>query len=188
MTSQNLIERVIERIGLFFPVDQHTALRGRLGVLVSDARQKLAEEVSRDPQRKHLLRKTFPVVAASAGVASLASLTGASEPILLDSLRGGTIYAEGIELPLQYLPDRVGLQLSRSPVFGYYAVDGSQLIIKAQDGTLNSYAGNLTITASFVPLLANLPVELEDDLVNVVAGLAAPPRVRTKEREVEVSA
>ncbi len=160
MTALDLIDIVLSKIG-------ETTIAGpEIEGILPLALSKLSVRVA-DSSDRPLLRKDFAIT-VTAGVADLTTHLTATEPLLMECINHAEIYSSGGTTPWQFLPDRVQLGLTRPQMFIYFAIDKSDLRTRNTDGSLTSLGVSATITASYVPLLASVPVLLEDELVNLV--------------------
>lgn len=127
---------------------------------------KLAESVARSPDRQ-LLVKDFEVTVTS-GIGDLTDALTAAEPLLISEIPSGNLYVTSGTTPLQFLPDRTQLGLTRPKMVGYYSIDNNNLRTRNTDGSLTSLNTTVTITGSYVPTLASVPDQLSDELVALV--------------------
>ena len=159
MNTLTLAQRVLEAVG----ADESRLPVPRIVSRIPDALKTLAVMVAGDPRRT-LLRKEFTLTLVS-GVGDLTPLV-TGDGLLVPSM--AAVFAADFTSPLQRQPDFAALLTARSPVFGYYAVEG--LVLK----TANVEDGDLNFVASFVPTLDTLPEQLSDDLVSALASFFAP--------------
>lgn len=164
MTEYTLAQRVLEALG----TDEAKLPIPRIVARIPDALRLLAETVANDPSdaKRQLLKKTFNVALVD-GAGDLSALITGDNYLLMSGLQDADIFDDGVAIgspALQYQPDVDAVYFERSPAFGYYAIEGTNIY------TAN-VVGGLTFRASFVPTLASLPAELESELVTLLATL-----------------
>lgn len=149
----------------------------RLQTLVDGALMKLARIIAADSKRSDLLipASSFPATLV-AGQVDLSTVISANA-ILLDFLTSAQIFMADPsvnEFPFQWV-DNVGeLAFSRitDAMLIHCSLTGTVLQTKNTDGSLVTLAGDVAISASYVPTMPQLPVTLEDGLIDVVAEMA----------------
>lgn len=156
-----------QRLGL--PV----SARLRMQSLVGNALQRLGNQFAQDPyNRQYLLSdRTTTTVALSGGKADLSTLINTNQ-IELEFLTYGYIYHASDTRPLQWKrgPDMGAIQGAFDGVFKHCWLEGINLYTK---GTNNSVlTGSLQLACPYVPTLAQLPEQLENDLIDACVGLA----------------
>lgn len=121
-----------------------------------------------DPNVRALLQKDFTLTLSS-GIVDLTTHVTASEPMLIEYIRKGTLTHSSSSYPLQWLPDKASLSLSRPTDFIYYCVDGLTLRTLANN-SLTSLTGTINARVNHVPLITTISTKpsLEDLLVDEV--------------------
>ncbi len=168
MNILSLIDQVLGRTG-------EGVAGPEIEVFLPTALGRFGESVANDPRPnvRELLRKEFTIPVVS-GVGDLSTALTDAEPLLASALPAANLYITAGTQPMQYLPDRVQLGLGRSNIFIYYAIEGNSLLTRNTDGSLTSLNTTITATASYVPSLANVPAQLEDEFVDLVVRAFQP--------------
>lgn len=118
------------------------------------------------PDERKLFTKKFTVaivtVADDFDTADLTASLTAAEPMLLDLPFPGVTHPTTQSGELLRTADLRNLGfVTLGEGFDHYAIDGNILYINAEP----ELTGNLTITAFFVPVVANLPKQFESELI-----------------------
>jgi hypothetical protein len=146
-----------------------------------DALRNFAERVARfDDDLSELLRKDFAVTLVAGSPASLATHTNGTEPMLPDHIVKVTFPGQAYEL--HRLSDEADLDRPWPTTWAYYAVFGNKIGTRDTDGALNTFDGTATVRASYVPAIGNVPTQLHNLLIEVLASYGAPaaPAAATK--------
>lgn len=139
--------------------------------LIPDALRRFALLVNSSAEMSPLLRKDFSIVVAS-GVGSLTASLTAAEPLLAECLPNAHLVASTNTTPMQYLPDRFQLSLSRPlGFFIYFCNDQGTLRTRNTDGSLTSLNTTVTATAQYIPTIGNVPTQLEDLFITTLADM-----------------
>jgi hypothetical protein len=115
---------------------------------------------------------TQTTVALASGVADLDPLETAL--FLPETIDPGQIFHASSIYPLQPLPDEAALTFPWSNFFIYYCLSGHVIKTRNLDGTLDTLAGVLTVTAVQVPAIATLMEDLWADFLDEMEVLAMP--------------
>jgi hypothetical protein len=175
LTVLTAINRAIERLGegerpVIDPADAQA--------LIPDALKRFAEIVAQNSELAPLLRTDFSVTVSS-GTGSLTTALTASEPLLAKFLpMAYVVTSTGVQL--HYLPDRTQLGLSRSNILPYYCNDKGTIRTRNTDGSLTSLSTTLTITGQYSPTISNVPTQIEELFIDVLAGMI---QARTQQPE-----
>ena len=145
--------------------------RARVLVLAQNALQVLADKISQDTKRRHLLQKSFTVTLTN-GVGSI-SAAMLSAAIGYGSVRDADTGANsGQGNTLVKVDNYNDLLRYQSPLFGYYNLSNDQIYTKQiSTGDLTATLSPLTVFCSYVPLATEIPDELQNDAVDLLAGM-----------------
>lgn len=148
----------------------------RVLALVNTALEAMAYRIARGADY-HGLRKDFAVTP----VAGFAATIGTRA--IFDLARTEVKFAAGgtVLVPVDSLLTLTQADLPDDQM--YYAQEGTGLRFRDADGTL-SFASPLTITANYIPLLSEVPVEYEGLFLNTLAGLMTEPRPEPRALEL----
>jgi len=138
--------------------------RARILVLAQNALQQLADKVARDTKRRHLLQKAFSVTLTSGVGAIDATMLSAS--IGYGSVRDGdSNILVKIDNYNDFLRDQVAF-------YGYYCLNDDQIYTRQiSSGSFTDTTSPLTIDCPYIPLATELPEELQNDAVELLANL-----------------
>lgn len=173
LTVLTAVNRAIERLGegntpVIEPADAQA--------LIPDALKRLAGLVGQNAELAPLLRKDFSVTVTS-GTGSLTTALTAAEPLLAKFLpMAYVVTSTGVQL--HYLPDRTQLGLGRPMMIPYYTNDEGTIRTRNTDGSLTSLSTTLTITAQYSPTIGDVPTQIEEMFIDVLAGMI---QARTQE-------
>jgi hypothetical protein len=149
----------------------------RLQTLVDGALTKLARIIAADSKRSDLLVPAagFPET-VTAGEIDLQAVIAANN-ILLDYLDGAEIQMADLTVnafPFQWVASQGELALQRitDSIFIHCCLTGTLLQTKNTDGSLTSLDGNIVIFSNYIPTMAQLPVSLDDSVIDLVADMA----------------
>jgi len=191
MTQAELIIRAAEALGAAAEQNPWFAKQATIHLAVNYAMHELALRVARNPHQRHLLQTAYTITVTS-GVADLSNATdvpafstyGAplSEAICYSTL------VDAYESRYTYLPHYQDLLLPQPPVFGYYNLTGQRLRIKELSSGATNASGTFTLTANFVPTVAQLRAEIEDDAVTALCDVIKRPLVTEEPRATNRSA
>lgn len=138
--------------------------------LIGDALKKLALTVAAHPDNRQLLRRDYSITITS-GTGSLATALATTEPPLIEALPSAHLLITSGTNPMQYLPDRAQLSLTRPlGFFIYWTNDESTIRTRNTDGSLSSLSTTITATCNYIPLISSVPTQLEDQFVALLAG------------------
>lgn len=140
-----------------------------------EALHQLATMVARDSRRRHILSKVFSLtIDTELGVGQYAAVDAAMLSEFLDygSVRVSDNANAGLgtayERILHYA-DFIGPQPT---AFGYYCLHRDRLYLRAPNsGSFADSPTPLQVDCSYVPTIAQVPAEAEDDLVRIGADL-----------------
>lgn len=167
LTNLTAIDRAISR---FAEGDQPIVFPSDVLPLITDSLKRFAQIVAGNPQTAPLLREDF-IVTVTSGTGSLSASLSAAEPLLAEFLPMAYVVTSG-GVQLHYLADRTQLNLARPTMLGYFINDeGTIRTRNMSDGSLTSLSTTLTITGQFVPTIGDVPVQLEELYLNVLAEM-----------------
>lgn len=159
----------------------------RLQALVDGALAKLARIIAADQKRSDLLLPAAGFAETLvAGEVDLQTVISANS-ILLDYLDGAEILMADLSVnafPFQWVANQGELALSRitDSIFIHCCLTGTLLQTKNTDGSLISLNGNIVIFSNYVPTMAQLPVSLEDSVIDLVADMARQELMNRSQR------
>ncbi len=168
-TDQTLALDAYERLKAINPAAP-PSLIPRLRTMVPAALVQLAR-MNAQSLESELLNSSF-VVTATDGVAPLADVVNADEPLLLDvdlevSLPGHTF-------PLERVPDTSTLQIEEAVEFGFFAIEGLFVHVREPDSEYGTYSGSVTLSGTRIPLSSTIPLQLQGQAVNILVGSLMP--------------
>jgi len=141
--------------------------------LVGNALQRLGNQFAQNPyNRQYLLSdRATTTVALAGGKADLTTLINTSQ-IELEYLMFGYIWHPSYTSPLQWKrgPDIGAIQGPFDGVFPHCWLEGIHLYAKGTNNAVLS--GTLSLACPYIPTLAQLPTQLENDLIDACVGLA----------------
>lgn len=180
LSVEQFIETVKRQLTGRMPASFQLEAADREIYLASDiARHRLANEVARDTNRRHLLQQSYSITttADSAGdmcgalLTATGSITSAAD-ILPDSVPlGSVVDSQGNSY--SYIPQWASFRYGTYPaVFGYYTLRAQKLYVRSvTNGSFTDDVSPLSVTANFVPTITNLPDNLANDLTQITAEL-----------------
>ena len=175
VTTLQILEEVRT---LVMPVNETAEQRAdfdyKVELLIPSALTLMAVRICNDPavgEKRELLRRQFTIDIVG-GAGDLHPILTGDDRLLLPSLKRANIFVGGFDTPLEWLPERGDLALSRSPVFGYFAVEGESFYC------VNVDDGGLDFTADFVPTLGNLADQLVPDLAVTLVEMLMGARTK----------
>jgi len=152
----------------------------RIIALIDSALETMAYRVARGPGYRGLQRE-FDGLSPVAGELDIATLGGA---MIFDIARSRVRESATDDLltPIDSIHVLRHVNLPTGQV--YYAQDGTNLRFRASDGTLDTYATDVTITASSVPTFSQLTSEYEGLFINTLADLLTTTRPDVRAQEL----
>lgn len=108
------------------------------------------------------LTKTFTIPLV-AGVADLSTIND----LLVPSIPDAYITHPASDWALQWAAHRKALDLPPSKEFVYFTLFNNSIIVKHGDPDANISDDNLSVTASRIPLMSDVPKDLEPELVKI---------------------
>lgn len=178
MTEKELIYRATELLGGASAENPWLAREGAVKLAVSYALHKLATTVAKDAHRRHLLQNTYEVTVTS-GAADLYDATDVPDfsayGAPLAEAMCYSVFLDADSNRYTYLSQYRDLLMEQPVVFGYYTLTGQRLKIRELDSGALDASGSFTLVASFVPTVAQIKAEIEDDAVKILAGILAQP-------------
>lgn len=179
MTEEQLCNLVLEATGK----TEQELPKFRILALARLAIQKLPDVVDALPpgpraqQARQLLRKDVDVT-ITAGVGDLTAAKSDTEPIKAEELYCAEIYIAGVTRRCQYAPDKSALEWDRPAGFPFFTVSGNELLVRYNNAYPTTTA---TIRGTVIRTLANIPVQLQDNFVAIVAFMTTPEGQRAVE-------
>lgn len=179
MTLQEMIYRSILQAGLNTPDGENYLMQQQIETEVAAARalRTLASDVSKDPERKHLLMKTTSVPLTN-GVGTL------DASLLTDSIDTGSVRDadasanNGYGNVLVRVHNYNDFLRELSPFFGYFALHNNQIHTRAiSSGSFTDTLSPLTVDCSYVPTAAEVPAEIEYDAVSLLVEYLLKQRI-----------
>lgn len=182
MTQADLVEYATRRLSAGDNAATWAQSEIDLNALVPSALAVLARDVARDDVRRGLLQQDFEVTLDSSGIGNLLTATGsitADADILFEGVTLG-IVKDASSVVLRKLTHYADFVRPQPTVFGYYCLTGERIHTRAVNvsatnpAEISGAASPLTIRANFEPYhVADVPRELEDDLVTALVTLVA---------------
>lgn len=148
--------------------------------LIGDALKRFAVVVAASETDRQLLRKDYSITITS-GVGSFAAAMATTEPPLIEAIPTAYLVITSGASPMQYLPDRAQLTLTRPlGFFIYWSYDEGNLRTRNTDGSLTSLSTTVTATMQYIPLISSVPSQLENRLIEILVEMlktrgAMPP-------------
>lgn len=174
MTTNDLLQQVRARLRDQTPREGLARLENEIMQASYPALERLARAVAESDEQRHLLTKTFGLVAV-AGVAPLAPALTAPEPALLEHLDKASVIIADSPFPVMPCADAGWQQLEADGRCSYFVQDGT-LVVKGVNGP---YTGNVTVERwPFVPALPSVQPPLDGPLAELVSSMLAPPPAR----------
>lgn len=184
LTNRDLATKVIARVehlgqeasGFYIP---------DVIALIPEALKKLGISVhnSNDQTQIVLLQKIFtPAIAGTLGnqTVDLSTQTSLSEPIIVDP-PFATVTHSSFTFRAEWVADSEMLNYTEADQgLLLYTVEGNTLYLKYGVEITSALAGNLSITASYIPLIASVPPQLQDTLVDILIGMLIPANVKPR--------
>lgn len=152
----------------------------RLETFVPKAIQKLTEVLGKHPTKRRYVFSdpaTTTIALDGAGTADLASLSDAG--LLLEMLEYGEIYDPSFpDIPLVPLRNKaqVALPGNFDQGFGHYALEGTRIVTRSGDSNATPLAGPLSFACPQVKVIASLPVQTHDELIDFIVLIAGPSK------------
>lgn len=177
MTNLELTRRAILLLAAE-PSGEHDwyAMETEIGSLIPNALQELAEMIARDPERQGLLQQEYSVTLTN-GIGNLTAATGArtaAADILWQSVSKGLV-KDAYGGRLHYIGDRYAFEGPQLAGYNYYTLtDNGRIHVRtgADPFFLGGVSDPLTVNANFIPTVATLPAQLENDAVQTLAKIA----------------
>lgn len=179
MTSGELVERALRRLGPSVPVDGAVAARSTLSVLIQDALRVLPLKV-RDrlgETEAESYRTTFDITLTN-GAGSYSTKVDLADAPLVPSDIVKVTHPDAVtdsnrDGRLKQVGSASLLDLERSTEYAYFVVEDNQ-IYTMMGNDRAALTGTLTIWAGFVPSLITVKRQHEPLLVECLAELAQP--------------
>ena len=179
MTLQELVDRAIFTVQSSTKLGENPIISQDLEaeVLAARALQILATEVAADGERRHLLMKSVQVTLDGDGKGVLPAEMY-SEYLDRGSVRDADLAANNGKGNVLVRVHQYETFLGPlSPFLGFYATQNNEIHTRAiSSGGFSDTQGPLTVECSYVPTVAEVPVEIEDDLVMILAELLTHQR------------
>lgn len=179
MTSGELVERALRRLGPAIPIDGATAARTTLTVLIQDALRCLPIKVRErfgEPEAESY-RATFTIPLTDGAGSFAAKIDLASAPLIPSDIVKVThpdaVSDSNRDGRLKQVGSASLLDLERSTEYAYFAVEDNQ-IFTMMDDDRTALNGTLTIRAGSVPDLDTVKPQHEPLLIECLAELAQP--------------
>lgn len=176
ITYQQLLDLAVEQALVGAPEQAEGDIEIRAEALAANALNALAMEVAADPERRHILIRTITITLTN-GVGTI------PDTVLLDYLCSATLSnPNDVTEGYAYVPYWDDYRETSDRRLGYFTARGSALDVTQPMVTYTAGSGltgdvDLAVsTAPVVPTLAtdpiaNLPTDLEGDLVSLLAGM-----------------
>jgi hypothetical protein len=131
-----------------------------------------------DDSKRNLIFQDF-TVALTTGTGSLTTAFAASQPLIASSEKCWNVLVVGETAYSSWLPDVMSLQMGRSRLLSYFCIDGSVLRTRDRTGSLTGFtAVNATVSGPAVLSITNLPSQLFDEYIGVLAGMLPGKEMR----------
>lgn len=183
MTENQYAQLLLERLSATEAMLPKPRIVSFLPSIMQTLANRIADHTINRPSVRELLRKDFSVSVAS-GTVSLTTPLTAAEPLLEEFARGWIVTSVsdltlGRAMAYSFCVDKASFQQDKPKGIGYFLADGSSLYVMTTQGVRTPTA-TYVIHGSYVPIITNLPVSLEDDALNVGvellrAGAPQPP-------------
>ena len=142
--------------------------RARILVLAQNALQMLADRISQDAKRRHLLQKSFSI--------TLTNGVGSFDATMLTAAIGYGSVRDADNNILVKVDNYNDLLRSQVPFYGYYCPTNNQIHTRQiSSGSLTDTASPLTVFCSYIPLATEVPGELQNEAVDILANLIKQP-------------
>lgn len=176
ITYQQLLDLSIEQALAGTPEQAEGDIGVRAEALIISAFRSLADRVASDPNQRHTLIRPI-TISLTNGVGTV------PDTVLLEYLCSATLTNPAdLAEDYAYVPYMDDYRETSDRRLGYFHNQGSTLYV-TQPAVLfaagSGLTGNVDLTTSTMPVaptlatdpIANLPAELEDDLVSILAGM-----------------
>lgn len=138
--------------------------RARILVLAQNALQVLADKISHDAKRRHLLQKEFSIVLTN-GVGPLAAA-------MLSAAIGYGSVRDGDGNVLTKVDNYNDLLRPLVAFYGYYNMTNNAVHTRQISSlSLTDTTSPLTVFCSYIPLATEIPTELQNDAVDLLANM-----------------
>lgn len=185
MTQAELILRAAEALGASAEQNPWFAKQATIHLAVNYAMHELALRVSRDPHKRHHLQHAYAVTVTSGSV-DLTNTTDVPDAATYGApLTEAMCYSTLIDSQQNrytYLPRYHDFLLPQPAAFGYYTLVGQTMKTKQIASGDTAASESFTLTGSFVPTVAQLRGEIEDDAVQVLCEIILKPLIAKEPR------
>jgi hypothetical protein len=172
MTALEITRRAIALLAATQGEQNWYEMEAEISALIPIALQRFAEQIADDPGRHGLTMQDYSVTLTS-GIGVLTTATGARTAladILWQSVSKGVVKdADGVRL--HYVSDLFTFQGPQVGGYNYYTItDNGRLYARTgnEPYALGNISEPLTVTANFIPTVATVPGQLEDDAVEML--------------------
>ncbi len=173
MTVNEFIDRAIDLAIVGTDADKNVINRQTLELesIMANALHKLAEQTASDRTKRHLLMTNATVVLTNGvGATPLNALTSQMRHATVRDADASALNGTGNILC--WISQYHDFLRPQSPLLGYYCLANNQIYTKAiGTGGLTDTLSPLTLDYPYIPTVAQLPTELEDDAVAIFASL-----------------
>lgn len=160
------IQAGIQEVSAGLPVGETTLWGQQLRIkpLADEALHKLAQLVAKDTAKRHLLMKTTTCALNGSGVGTL------DTTLLTEWLTEGRV-SDPDGNTLYWVPYYSKFLTPSTNVFGAYNLHNNQIRAKSPGSNDLLLSVNLTIDAPYVPAATEVPAEIMDDAIAILADL-----------------
>lgn len=175
LTNSTLSERAYDRLTKGFPQAAAGIQQSALVTMIGDALQQLAERTAAS-HNANLLENTYTVTLAS-GAANLTGLDGGGlslDQVLTETVAHEQVTMSGETNPLSWVPNKFGLRYPpiRNVGLKYFTVTKRTIEVVTDTGAAVTGTPTVTFVANFIPAISEVPVPLEEDLVEILVEIA----------------
>ena len=152
----------------------------RVLALVDSALETMAYRIARGEDYRGL-QKQFSALSPVAGVLSRTTI---GTTAIFDMARS-TVREDSTGTLLTPVDSLMAFTYGELPLGQvYYAQDGDRLRFRDAAGSLTAFTSAVTITANYIPTLAQVPVEYHGLFLDTLAGLMTEPRPEIRAQEL----
>lgn len=175
ITNSVLAERAYDRLTKGFPQAAAGIQQSALVTMIGDALQQLAERTAASINA-NLLERVYSIQLAS----GIGSLTGndlsaqSLDQVLTETVAHEQVTMSGETNPLSWVPNKFGLRYPpiRNVGLKYFTVTKRTIEVVTDTGTAVTGTPTVTFVANFIPSISEVPVPLEEDLVEILVEIA----------------
>jgi hypothetical protein len=139
---------------------------------IPSACDKFSELVAMLKNERELLRADYSISVVS-GVGSLSTALTSATPLKSQFANGWSVYASDSTFPYGYCANKESLLLDRPTSVGWFAVDGSSLLVVDSLGSRTPTA-TYTVRGNFICNIGTVPIQIEDKFIDVLAAEVMP--------------